>query len=62
MAQVVDDDTEPVRPVAVLVADREIAGWGHLRNAFAGQLVRPSLDPVAERDAPNRADNVPVAE
>ena len=46
---VVDDDAETVRPVAVPVADRQIAGWRDVVLARAGQHVHPGLAPIAER-------------
>src|SRR4051794_35240308 len=55
MPHVVDDDAEPVRPVAVPIPDREIAGERDKAGTRAESSVLPGLLPVTEGDAKRRA-------
>ena len=55
LAQVVDDDREPVRPVPVAIADRQVAGTrGDLVRARPDDGIHPALRTATERDAQDR--------
>jgi hypothetical protein len=56
---IVDDHAEPVRPVAVSVSDREIAGRRDGIRARSGQGVDPRLGPAAECDTDDRTVQPP---
>ena len=55
LAQVVDDDREPVGPVPVAIADRQVAGTrGDLVRARPDDGIHPALRTATERDAQDR--------
>ena len=54
LAQVVDDDANAVGPVAVPVADRQVAVGRDLVRARSDEAVHPALRAAAERDAQDR--------
>ena len=49
MAQVIDDHAEPVRPVAVPIADGQVAGRGDVVPTRPDDPIHPSLTTTAER-------------
>ena len=54
LAQVVDDDSEPVGPVPVAVGERRVAVVRDLVRAWADESIHPALRAAAERDAQDR--------
>lgn len=53
MAEVVNDDAEAVRPVAMTVLNRHVAGTGNRPRSRSKHDVVPGLVAVAERGAPH---------
>src|SRR4051812_4055703 len=51
LAEVIDDDGEGIRPVAVTIPDGEVAVGRHLVGAWTDEEVHPCLRATTERDA-----------
>src|SRR4051794_1737493 len=51
LADVIDDDGEGIRPVAVTIPDGDVAVGGHLVGAWTDEEVHPCLRATTERDA-----------
>ena len=54
LAQVVDDDAEPIRPVAVPVPHREVAVRSDPRLRRPDDAIRPRLPSISQGDSEHR--------
>ena len=54
LAQVVDDDTEAIGPIALAVADGQVARGGHVARTRPDDPIHPGFLSAAERDPKDR--------